>query len=62
MKALENRVPPPLVALLTAVLMWVMAQNTPAIPIDGTLQLALAGVFVILGILLARAGFACSAE
>ena len=57
MNALEIRVPPPLVALLTAVLMWAIARNTPVMPIDGTLRLALAGILVILGILLARAGF-----
>jgi protein-S-isoprenylcysteine O-methyltransferase Ste14 len=57
MNALENKIPPPLVALLTAVMMWVIARDTPALSIDNTLRLALAGVLVVVGILLARAGF-----
>jgi protein-S-isoprenylcysteine O-methyltransferase Ste14 len=57
MNALENRVPPPLVALLTALMMWAIARNTPAMPIDNTLRLALAGALAILGVLLATSGF-----
>lgn len=57
MNALENKIPPPLVALITAVMMWAMARDTPAMTINNTLRLALAGVLVVVGILLARAGF-----
>ena len=57
MNALENRVPPPLIALFAAAMMWVIARDAPAIPIDSTLRLALAGVLAVVGILLARAGF-----
>ncbi len=57
MNALENRVPPPLNALVAAAMMWVIARDAPAIPIDSTVRLALAGVLAVVGILLARAGF-----
>jgi len=57
MNALENRVPPPLITLFAAAMMWVIARDAPAIPIDSTLRLALAGVLAVVGILLARAGF-----
>jgi protein-S-isoprenylcysteine O-methyltransferase Ste14 len=56
MNALENRVPP-LITLFAAAMMWVIARDAPAIPIDSTLRLALAGVLAVVGILLARAGF-----
>ncbi len=57
MNALENRVPPPLVALLTAALMWAIARDALAIRIGNTLRLALVGVLAAVGVLLAGAGF-----
>lgn len=57
MNALEIKVPPPLIALLAAAMMWVIARDAPAIPIDNTVRLALAGVLAGVGVLLARAGF-----
>jgi protein-S-isoprenylcysteine O-methyltransferase Ste14 len=57
MNPLENKIPPPLVALLTAVMMWAIARDTPAITINNTLRLGLAGALTLVGVLLARAGF-----
>jgi protein-S-isoprenylcysteine O-methyltransferase Ste14 len=49
MNALENRIPPPLVALIMAVLMWAAARLTPAMPISCTIRIAAAVVLAILG-------------
>ncbi len=57
MKALENRIPPPLVAFLTAAMMWAIAQAAPAMQIDGTLRFALIGVLTTLGGIFALSGF-----
>jgi protein-S-isoprenylcysteine O-methyltransferase Ste14 len=57
MNALENRVPPPLVALLTAAIMWAIARGAPAMQIDSTLRLALVGVLATLGGIFALSGF-----
>jgi protein-S-isoprenylcysteine O-methyltransferase Ste14 len=57
MKALENRIPPPLVALIAAVLMWAVAQGTPATPIGDTLRIVIALTLAASGGLSAALGF-----
>ncbi len=57
MNALENRIPPPIVALLAAALMWAIARDAPPIAMDNTLRLGLVGVLVVVGVLLIRSGF-----
>jgi protein-S-isoprenylcysteine O-methyltransferase Ste14 len=56
MKTLENRIPPPLVMLITAFAMWAAAQSAPALPIGTLPRLAIvlavaicAGFFAISG-------------
>ena len=46
MNALEHRIPPPLVMLLTAFAMWQFARLLPRTEVDDTVRLVLAGLFV----------------
>ena len=39
MQALENRIPPPLVAALIALAMWLLARSTPTVEFDQTLKI-----------------------
>jgi len=48
MRALENRIPPPLVFLLVGAAMWTVAQAMPAVEVDRTWRLAIASVFLLL--------------
>jgi protein-S-isoprenylcysteine O-methyltransferase Ste14 len=57
MNALENRIPPPLVALIMAVLMLAAARVTPAMPISDTMRIAVAVVVAMLGGISAVLGF-----
>ena len=57
MNALENRIPPPLVMVLTAAAMWTVAQLARAIPIDDTLRIVIAGALVVVGGIFAVSGF-----
>lgn len=52
MSWLEHKIPPPLVALLCAVLAWVLARGTPALAFDWALRLPIAAVLVVVGLLL----------
>ena len=47
MNALEHRIPPPLVMLLTAFAMWQFARLLPRTEVDDTVRLVLAGLFVL---------------
>jgi protein-S-isoprenylcysteine O-methyltransferase Ste14 len=57
MRLLENRIPPPLVMLITALAMWAAAQIAPALSIDATLRLGIAIVVAIGAGILAISGF-----
>ena len=46
MNALEHRIPPPLVMLLTAFAMWQFARLLPRVEVDDTVRLVLAGLFL----------------
>jgi len=59
MTALEHRIPPPLVMLLTAFAMWQFARLLPRVEVDDTVRLVLAGMFVIDGVFCALAGVYC---
>ena len=56
MRALEHKIPPPVVALLLGVAMWVCAQKAPSIAVKANLRLAIAGILVIFGILVDVSG------
>jgi protein-S-isoprenylcysteine O-methyltransferase Ste14 len=49
MRALEHKIPPPVVALLLGVAMWAVARRTVALPIHPGLRRVLAGSLVVLG-------------
>jgi protein-S-isoprenylcysteine O-methyltransferase Ste14 len=57
METLENRLPPPLVALIAAVMMWAVARSTPAIQVNETLRIVIAAALAALGGLSAVLGF-----
>jgi protein-S-isoprenylcysteine O-methyltransferase Ste14 len=57
MKTLENRIPPPFIALATALAMWAVAQTAPALTIDSMLRLGIALVIAILAGVFAISGF-----
>jgi protein-S-isoprenylcysteine O-methyltransferase Ste14 len=52
MDKLENRIPPPLVALFCGIAMWVVARVMPV----HTLSLVVVGVLVVLGVFFCAAG------
>ena len=56
MRALENRIPPPVVALLVAAAMWGVARAFPAPSIETSLRFAIAGIFVLSGLIIAALG------
>ena len=57
MNALERRIPPPVVAILVAVTMWLVSKVSSAVEIDRILRLRLAGAFAFAAALLAVLGF-----
>lgn len=59
MNALEHRIPPPLVMLLTAFAMWQFARLLPPLEVDDTLRLVLAGMFLVDGLFCCIAGVYC---
>ncbi len=59
MKALEHRIPPPLVMLLTAFAMWQFARLLPRVDVDDTVRLVLAGLFLIDALFCCLAGVYC---
>ena len=56
MRALELKVPPPLVALLFGVAMWTVARLLPPVHIAGQWRFVLAGVCVGFGVIMALLG------
>jgi protein-S-isoprenylcysteine O-methyltransferase Ste14 len=56
MKALEHRIPPPLVGLLAALLMWALAAVPPLLALPGPLRLALCAALVATGVAFDLAG------
>jgi len=56
MRALELKVPPPLVALLFGVAMWTVARLLPPVHITGQWRFVLAGVCVGFGVIMAFLG------
>jgi protein-S-isoprenylcysteine O-methyltransferase Ste14 len=53
---LEHRIPPPLVALGLALVMWMLAASTPVLTVPSPLRWAVAGVLVAAGLGLELAG------
>jgi protein-S-isoprenylcysteine O-methyltransferase Ste14 len=62
MKALEHKVPPPLIALLSAAMMWAIARAAPAIQIDSTVRFALVAILATIGGIFAFSGFSAFAR
>ena len=56
MNALELKVPPPLVALVTGLLMWWAAKLVPPLALPGVARIAVAVVFAGVGVGLAMSG------
>ncbi|PKI16494.1 methyltransferase family protein [Colwellia sp. 12G3] len=56
MKFLENKIPPPLVAILIAAGMWWLSIITPVILLTSTLKITLVITFMIAGIFFALSG------
>jgi len=54
--ALELKVPPPLVALVTGLLMWLAAKLVPPLALPGVARIAVAVVFAGVGVGLAMSG------
>lgn len=59
MNALEHRIPPPLVMLLTAFAMWQFARLLPRVEVDDTVRLVLAAMFLIDAVFCCLAGVYC---
>jgi protein-S-isoprenylcysteine O-methyltransferase Ste14 len=57
MQALELKVPPPIVAVLVGLAMWVVAHLLPAVDLTGQWRLMLAGVCAGFGVIVALLGF-----
>lgn len=58
MRTLENRIPPPIVALLTAAGMWSSAPHLPMLVLPHSLRLGATAAIAVLGLALAIAGSA----
>ena len=56
MKFLENKIPPPLVAIIIAACMWGLSQFTDNIMLSATVKYSLVFIFVSTGIFFALAG------
>ena len=57
MKALECKIPPPIVAFLAAAMMWGIAKVAPAVEIDAGLRFALVALLATIGGIFAFSGF-----
>jgi protein-S-isoprenylcysteine O-methyltransferase Ste14 len=57
MKALELKIPPPIVALLVAVAMWKIAKVSPSLDIPLFIREVIAGVLLLVGAAFALPGF-----
>ncbi|MDH5447155.1 MAG: isoprenylcysteine carboxylmethyltransferase family protein [Gammaproteobacteria bacterium] len=56
MKALENRIPPPIIALAFSALIWWMAEYLPTIEIEYMLKLVIVSLLVVIGVLFDLSG------
>ena len=56
MKTLETLIPPPVVALVFAMLMWWLASYEPIIDVGRSLKLGIALVFLLLGVIFSFSG------
>jgi protein-S-isoprenylcysteine O-methyltransferase Ste14 len=56
MRALELRIPPPIVALLVAAIMWGISLATPPVEMPGLIRLTTAIAFALAGVLIAISG------
>jgi protein-S-isoprenylcysteine O-methyltransferase Ste14 len=56
MRGLETRIPPPVILLVTAVLMYLGARIVPGIAVSSWLRLPLTGLLVVCGIAISVAG------
>jgi len=56
MRILENRIPPPIVAVMIGAAMWAVSRITPSVPINGRLRFALPAAFAACGFCLAAMG------
>ena len=50
MTVLENRIPPPIVMVVTALAMWALSWVTPTIPIPAAIRYGVAGVLFVIGV------------
>ena len=58
MNALELKVPPPVVALVVALVMWKIARLTFTFEVDAALRIALTTVIMLVGVAISAAGVA----
>lgn len=56
MQALENKIPPPIVAVIFVLLMWGIAQVVPGIEISVPIRITLAVLLLLLGLSITLAG------
>lgn len=56
MQVLENKIPPPIVTLLFALAMWVIARLTPTLTLTKSTSLPLALAFALVGAIVCAAG------
>ena len=56
MKALENRIPPPIIALAFGTLIWWMADYLPTIEIEYMLKVVIVSLLVVIGVLFDLSG------
>jgi protein-S-isoprenylcysteine O-methyltransferase Ste14 len=56
MRALEHRIPPPIVAAIIGAAMWAVSRITPALRIEGRLRFALAAAFAGFGFCVSAMG------
>jgi protein-S-isoprenylcysteine O-methyltransferase Ste14 len=54
---LENRLPPPIVCMLTALAMGALAWTTPNLPVDPFWRIGIAAVIALLGLFVGASGF-----
>jgi hypothetical protein len=57
MEALEHRIPPPVIALLTAGAMWGIAAQAPMLAVPAITRAAVAIGLALVGVGIAAAGF-----
>ena len=53
MRALEHKIPPPIVTVLSAAAMWGIARLTPVVETGGTIGIAAAAALAVVGLLFA---------